>query len=727
MGVWKDLASIFSFGATSSPPSSVPVRIDEVRSIATTVAGYSVGRPSWPERTVETFETQGFRQLSLIFAAALMTADALASATLRVYDEDDDDAEIERHPLRDLMKRPNPEMEEAEWLTNVALIATITGTCVIEKERSNNGRVIALWPLETHRLAAIAKDQAPPDWEYTLPGGSKKVRIASEDAVVFPYAPRGRRSPFGMGPVEACLREIGLANRMNDFLANFFDRGAVPQYGLVPDPEALRGRTMTQAEVNDLVEQFVRYHGGLSSSVEPVVLQAIKDIKQLSINMDQMAWPDLRDLTDLAIAQAFRIPASMLQVRAGLEHSDSRANAEVDQYKFYRQTISPLWRRLDGVLSLQLLPDFDARPNVSLEFDTSDVSALQEDRNAKAQWVVDAFRAGLIPASVATTELGMPEPAKDFYIRSMTVEAIPANEPIPPEPEPPKATPPTSTNPIAVPNPTNAPNGKVPPPLAVAPNGTTRAKLAIGYEARSRVATSNKKKIAAASTRGAGIMRDYFRGLENRVMDAANRSAVLVGGRFELRALQDVNWDREQDELGKALSKVHRIAMEAAYVGLGDQIGVGISFDLANPNLRRVADTLAKRVVGINETSQSLIQDVVTSGLEEGVGLDGISANLQTMFDGWKNWRADMVARTEAKDAFAGASIAGYKDSGVVDRAQIFDNPDHDEDYGASDGLTCAERDGIVVDLDEAFAHVEADHPNGSATVAPVLAGDAVD
>ena len=47
--------------------------------------------------------------------------------------------------------------------------------------------------------------------------------------------------------------------------------------------------------------------------------------------------------------------------------------------------------------------------------------------------------------------------------------------------------------------------------------------------------------------------------------------------------------------------------------------------------------------------------------------------------------------------------------------------PDHDEDYGASDGLSCAERNGLIVPLGAVDIHIAAEHPNGTLAIAPVL------
>lgn len=77
--------------------------------------------------------------------------------------------------------------------------------------------------------------------------------------------------------------------------------------------------------------------------------------------------------------------------------------------------------------------------------------------------------------------------------------------------------------------------------------------------------------------------------------------------------------------------------------------------------------------------------------------------------------------------SYGEASVLGFAQSGVVDRAQIFDNAAHTQDYGASDGLSCAERDGLICPLAEMMDHIYADHPNGSAVGSPVLTGEVVE
>ena len=64
-------------------PDIVPTLPQEQRSIATMIGPYQSGRPLYPDRTIQTYDEKGYRTLGLIFAAATMTAESVASATLR--------------------------------------------------------------------------------------------------------------------------------------------------------------------------------------------------------------------------------------------------------------------------------------------------------------------------------------------------------------------------------------------------------------------------------------------------------------------------------------------------------------------------------------------------------------------------------------------------------------------------------------------------------------------
>jgi hypothetical protein len=78
------------------------------------------------------------------------------------------------------------------------------------------------------------------------------------------------------------------------------------------------------------------------------------------------------------------------------------------------------------------------------------------------------------------------------------------------------------------------------------------------------------------------------------------------------------------------------------------------------------------------------------------------------------------ASRSESHVAFNRANVLGYEESGQISYVELLDKPEHDTDPGG-DGLTCAQRNGLIIPLGQAQTHIEAEHINGSLAVAPVL------
>ena len=98
-----------------------------------------------------------------------------------------------------------------------------------------------------------------------------------------------------------------------------------------------------------------------------------------------------------------------------------------------------------------------------------------------------------------------------------------------------------------------------------------------------------------------------------------------------------------------------------------------------------------------------------------------LADRLRGLFAETYRGRATVVARTESQTAYNLASRDAYEESGVVAAAELLDNPAHGGYGGDGDGLTCQERDGLVVELGQTERHVLGTHPNCVLAVAPVL------
>jgi HK97 family phage portal protein len=687
-------------------------RYDAYEAVAGQIASYRNNKPTYPDADLTTL-AGGQLKVALIARCVSLIADAAGVAPLRVYDEANDNAEIPDHPLRKRMRRPNPQMGPQRFMATIATRAALAGFCVIEKEFNNAGEVIALWPLEPDRCRAVLRSQSAPAWEYRLygMGSQRSYTFEPEEVVHFTWRDRLDGSPYGIGALEPAIREMALLTQMTDFLKVLFEHGGVPLYGLIPEEY---GRPKNQAEADAMQERFARRHGGLTNAAYPMILSGIKDVKQLTMDMQQLAMVAIRDLADLAICQAFGVPAHKAGTRAGLEHTTQNATAEVADGTFYRDTMIPFWSRLDEAFSTALLPDFltpaeEARGTIALGFDTSDIAALQDDRNAKAAWLNQAVSGGFLTAHTWAKEVGLPVPdGDDFFLRPFTVEVVPASDPL---------------GLIAVAE-AEKKAAQNPPPL---PPGTDAPQLGAGssyerYAKRVKIGAQNKKAIGSLATKSKPKLATFFAAQSERILGKLD--VLATTGDMERYTVANIDWQHEEAELEKVVRSLYQLAGQTAFTAVNDQLGAGLSFDLANPHLGKIRTLLANQVKGITDESRSIVQETVANGLTAGKSIPEIRDELTTRMGTWSTSRAATVSRTESMLAYGHASAAGYRASGVVDRIQCFDNPDHTDDYGADDGLSCADRNGLIDALESAELHLSSEHPNGSLAIAPILSGE---
>ena len=700
MTIRDTLKSIVTFGAPdlavrqTVPPPTV------IRPSALLPAGptWQKGRATWPSYSVDTFATSGYAQLATVYRCVNILANAIATAPVKVYqDQNGQPDEQPDHPLRTLLRFPNRAQSEAEFLNTIAKIAAVAGFVVCWKVRGGGGRVLELQPLRSDWLTPIPRgDGIDHDWRYTLPDGAR-YHLDAEDVVPWTFESDPRLSPCGVPPLAAALREVGIAGELATFVKSFFERGAVPYFGLILDPEI----EFDAGEAEALRQKFID-RSGLQHAVDPVILQSIKDVKRLGIDLNELAASEIRNLTQLDITTAFGVPPILVGIQAGLDAS-TYSNYASARRSFYEDTIMPLWSRLDGALSRSLLPEF-ADAGLDLAFDLADVPALRDDEDAAWARANTAVLGGWATVADARRAVGLPElPGTDVFLRQISLMEI----------EP----------------------GAVQEPAvdrSAGPGATEVRETAT--ETRAKQADVSRKTIARIAERHEPEIARYFAEQADRVVAAATRSMQLVGvvangnGHApETRSLDSLDWDDETRRLQAVIGRLSRSAGAAAAGSVSQATGVVVDFTLANPWVHTVLGKLADRVVDISETTRKDIQRVVGQALDDGVSAPQLAERLTGLFEQTYANRSTVIARTESMMAYGLASAEGYRQSGVVDEVMLYDNPNHTDPYpGAEDGWTCAERHGKTVPLRDVEKHLRSEHPQGSLTIIPVLSGPAL-
>jgi HK97 family phage portal protein len=369
---------------------------------------------------------QGFSRNEVVYACVTEKSTSLGEAPLRVYPDSDGGGEPnDRHPLRELIRRPNPILSEFELWELTDIYLELAGNAPWWVVRDRLGRPVELWPIRPDMLRVIPhpNPQIHHTFAIQYDGESEPIPVG-RDIIHFKY-PNPGNEYLGMAPLQAALRATALDNEATSFVKAFLQNDATPATVIKT------AQAVDEAAAETLKRKWKESFTG-SKRGEPAVLQVGMEVEKLGFSLREMEFPDLRTIAETRITMAFHVPAILVGAKAGLDRS-TFSNAEEARKSFWEQTIMPLQRRLGDRLFHFMQGEF---PGVgSVHFDNSDVVALREAQKDKWDRATQAFRAGGITRNQYLRELGLPDIGKagDVFMTPAGVIPVPvssAGEPI---------------------------------------------------------------------------------------------------------------------------------------------------------------------------------------------------------------------------------------------------------------------------------------------------------
>lgn len=685
--------------------------------------GLVIGGPrtqaTWPNYGLDGQVERAYK-LAVVAACIDAIARDVSAAPLKVYRKVDGQPEEEpQHPARLVVHAPNPAMSESEFWYFVVAMAASTGFCVIEKVRSGAGRPVQLWPLVSPWLKVRPRPQQMPEWEYRVPGNDPWV-LAAENVILVTYRPDPWGGWTGRSPLTSLKRQLAISDQMTDFLAVLFENGGVPPIGLRVLPQDGIIPKLDEGERETILESFAQKYGGARNWHKPAFLGGL-EVTRIGLDLGELLWPDIRDRIETDVCIAFGLPSGFVGTLAGLQRN-TFSNYENSTRQYYDGTVAPLWSRLDGAFTRGLLVEFDPGLTREFAFDVSEITALQEDETPKWDRAIRGVASGMLTLDDGRSQVGLPPfeggagdvlliPFSASITRPADLAILAGQTAEPPQPVP------AALAPFAEPDEGDEPEAPEDEEER-ALRFTVRADR--GYRAdrqtRAAIHTRSKKAIAKLSRVGAQRLRAFWRAQGKRIAEEATRSAVP-----EQRALENIDWQAEERALADVLTRFYALNGETAFAEVADLLKVDVAWDLANPNVKHLMAELGQRIGGISETTRLDVSRVVTEALDEGVSLHELSERLTGLFEETYRGRAMAVGRTESQVAYNSASLTGYAETGQVSQVEMLDNRAHGGYGGDGDGLTCEERDGMVVDFGQAQMSVQGTHPNCILALSPIL------
>jgi len=307
------------------------------------------------------------------------------------------------HPILQLLAQPTPNVPPSLVWSWILPDYQLLGNAYFRKVRVS-GRVVGLQYLAADMMRPVGNKINPLiKYQYTVDGTS--YDIALEDLIHIRYGRDPQDSRFGRSPVTSVLREIATDNVAASAAFGMVRNGGMPSIMVGPD---------YKGGVEDLSEDDARqtkrklqqdFTGDNAGSV--LVMTGPFKVEQVSHKPSEMAFDEIRRKPEERVCAALGLNPLVLQLGSGLERA-TYSNLEQATRSAWTDGMIPLMRQMSEALTIALLPDYEeTQPGDYLEFDVSNVPALQADLNEDAERAERLYKSGIIDLATAKRVAGV--------------------------------------------------------------------------------------------------------------------------------------------------------------------------------------------------------------------------------------------------------------------------------------------------------------------------------
>jgi HK97 family phage portal protein len=358
------MISLFSRRARTRAPEAKASRTGPL------IALTGGGQPRWTPRDYASLAREAFMKNPVAHRAIAMTAEAAASVQFTAMQGAH---EVEDHPLRALVTRPNDVQTGRALMEQLYVALLLSGNAYIEAVRLDSA-VRELYALRSDRMRVVpGRDGWPQAYVYTA--GGRELRLTREADGFMPVCHVRRVHPvddhYGLSPVEAVAQAIDTHNAMSAWNKALLDNAARPSGALIyKGPQG--HESLSDEQFTRLKAELEEGRSGTRHAGRPLLLEGGLDWKPMSLTPQEMDFESGRNASARDIAMVFGVPPMLL----GIPGDATYANYESANLAFWRQSVLPLASRLGEALShwlsplmgdVALVPDEDAIPALRAE------------------------------------------------------------------------------------------------------------------------------------------------------------------------------------------------------------------------------------------------------------------------------------------------------------------------------------------------------------------------
>lgn len=613
----------------------------------------------------------------------------LASLSGHLYrvNPDGTETEITKHPFLDFMAHPNPLYEmtsSALWRLN-EIHLMLVGESFFLIERDENERPIELWNVPPHWVK-MTPYLGSPGYMITSPSGLT-MTVPVDDMFVMKHL--NPLDPFarGLGVAESIADEVEIDEFAAQFQKRFFYNDGTPSVVfLMPDA--------SEDQRDAFMARWNKKHRGVENSHKAAAITGKVDIKTFgSEDIRELGFVESRLSTRDAVLEHFGVPREIM----GITENSNRSTADSAQYIYAKNVLTPRINDREEAINQQILPLFG--DNLVWRFDP----VIPYDKEFDKALALDGWNSGLLTKNEARAKVGMPK------VKGGDVFKVGINDLFMEQ----------TADPVDVSQ------------TLAESHGEKKADRRVNIEAMLRkedaALRENERRFEVAVARHFADQRSAIAKALGMTVKAetdalaALDDLLLPDGTFDpekwaaLTELEQqklteavaaglLNWKDEAKKLTAIFTPLWKQAYADGAEVAAESYGL---VDLVRPELVSQARLNGgKRVVGIQDTTQKNIADIIARGVENGSSQRSLRAEVLTaMGPETTRTRAKLIAQQETAMSLATGQFDTMKAAGATTKEWHHRDPQKDPRDGTNGKVDHVSLEGETVAIDEPFSN----------------------
>lgn len=367
--------------------------------------------------------TEGYAANSIIFSCIRKIATTAPAASLQVQAQEGTRFIQAEHRLNELFARPNPYDSSFSFQESLQTFLNLAGEVFIYKIKSNSGETQELRFMRPDRMFPVVKQVRE---LFELSGyvfedyNGERFPFLPDEIIHIKYPNPGDRVGGlgrGISPLSAGAILGDVDNSSNIFLRDFFRNAAVP-FGLLTSKNPL-----SQAEIGRIRERIKEQYSGAGKFHEIMILDSQADYARLGLSLDEIAFPDIRRVSESRICACFDISPIVINLSAGFERATFNNVLEAKK-SLWTDKIVPDNKRISLALTHSLQ---DELGGLIIGHDYSDVAILQEERTETFNRATAAYDSGWLTKNEARDEAGFQPVANGNHFKEQNDDQTATN------------------------------------------------------------------------------------------------------------------------------------------------------------------------------------------------------------------------------------------------------------------------------------------------------------